>query len=205
MAALLSFPFSLCTSPSSADHLHHPLHLPTHHVPIKLLLSYSQAPTARLSGAKHLQQQGSVQGAGSRHGPSSQDGEGNAELYQPYCKTDSRCDWTNGAEGQLSFPSPVLLPLLSNHRKSQCNGELVSSVVGGMAVHPQKEKLEDNNMTSHVRGLCSPEIKTLQISRDRWLMGGWLSLPCSCYSVKDSQYLVLSFPGFLLGFGGVFC
>lgn len=29
MAALLSFPFSLHTSPSSADHLHHSLHLPT--------------------------------------------------------------------------------------------------------------------------------------------------------------------------------
>ena len=28
-----------------------------------------------------------------------------------------------------------------------------------MIIHSQKEKLEDSNMTSHVCGLCSPEIK----------------------------------------------
>lgn len=66
MAALLSFPFSFHTSPPSADHLHHPLHLPTQHVPFKLFLSYSQAPEASLSRAKCLSATGRLLGCRQR-------------------------------------------------------------------------------------------------------------------------------------------
>lgn len=131
-AALLSFPFSLHTSPSSKDHLHHPLHLPTQHVPFKLFLSYSQAPAARLSRAKHLQQQGGFQGAGSTTVQAQSPfilvgGREMPTLYQPYCEAHSRCYWTNRAESQLSFPSRVFLPLLSKHKETQCNGGLFLS------------------------------------------------------------------------------
>jgi len=36
---------------------------------------------------------------------------------------------------------------------------LISLVVVVMIIHPQKEKLQDSNMTFHVCGLCSPAIK----------------------------------------------
>lgn len=60
-----------------------------------------------------------------------------------------------------------------------------------------EEKLEDNNMTSHVCGFCSSKI-TLQILRDRSLKDALLSLPCDSAPVILSKiqniwYLLLLF------------
>lgn len=157
MAALLSLLFSFHTSPSSADHLHHPSHLPTQHVPFKLFLSYRQAPEARLSGAKHLYQQGSFWGAvqspftlpGGREMPTSHT-----------CEAHSQCYWTKGGQkSALFFFSGVSSSfLLLKHKEIQHNrGSFLSLVV--TIIHPKKGKLEDSNMTSYVCGLCSSKIK----------------------------------------------
>jgi len=79
-------------------------------------------------------------------------------LRQPYSQTHSQCSWINKAESQLSF---------SSHSSAVSSTALEAQgqpVQWGLAllmvlviIHPQNEKLEDSNMTSHVCGLCSQE------------------------------------------------
>lgn len=137
--------YSFHTSPS-ADHLHHPLHMPTQHVPFKLFLSYSQAPEARLSGAKHLYWQGGFWDAVQAQSPFTlPGGREMPALYQPYCEAHSQC---TGPKGQqpcpFYFSGASSTAFEAQGDSAQWGFTYFNS--SGDNHSPTEQKLEDSNM-----------------------------------------------------------
>lgn len=192
MAALLSLPFSFHTS-ASADHLHHPPHLPTQHVPFKLFLSYSQAPEAALSRAKCLHQQGGFWGAVQAQSPFTlPGGREMPTLYQPYCEAHSQCYCTKGAKNQLSLYSQVFLHCSWSTRR-----------FSAMGAHFFWERWQSFNNRRKTGGqqhdfpcLWALLLKDNTPDPEEQIVKGCIAQSalwfCSCDSVKDTKYLVLT-------------